>query len=267
MEEHHTDIFQKARSAYITKMEESRARIFQRAYEDINKSFLAFSCYLSDVKTNIIHKSVFALHQIKLTPTLYFHEHVLKLDEYNEREKPLLIAYFDLLIHLQFLFGVYLIDNDLSKFQQSIEEISYDYTTISIGSSIDEILYHYTTLPIGSTYYDIPDNNSIGIKIRTGKGSRAKNKKSIEKWLTGVSMTKSAQKMYYLAGQTTYLLYSNKEYGEGIIKIASSIHSTKSIIWNLKNILSKFEKNDRESLLSICSPNMFLPAEYKERFK
>jgi hypothetical protein len=255
MEERRAGIIKKAKFAYITKMEKIRAGICQRAYDNITESFLDFSNYFDNEKTDKIHKIVFALHQIKLTPTLYFHDHVLKLDTYDEREKPLLVAYFDLLIHLQFLFGTYLINiknsNALSKFQQSTKEISYNCIKLFIDA----------------THYGIPDDNSIDINPHTGKGWLAKDKKSINKWLTEQQMTKRTEQIYDLASQTAYLLYSNTENGEIITKKKNDIHKSidgnKSVINNLRRILSTFEKNDRDELLSICSPNTFLPEGYK----
>jgi hypothetical protein len=245
--------------------------INQRAYQNIDRSLNEFIEDLHRMEDEG-HQIIIALDQIQRTPTLQLHPKTLNLKYYDEEAKILLIAYFDIIIHLQFAFEMYQIDikydnpNAIYNFQNFVESMLYG------------------AISIDATYYDIPTSfNIIKKGVRTGKGSNAVNKKrikkEIEEWEKTILMPQKARDIYSLVGKITYLLDSNRKSGELIIAasgaseliIASdttiednaSAASDKSlpIIANLKLILRKFSRNNREELLSLIPLKGRIPKE------
>lgn len=132
----------------------------------------------------------------------------------------------------------------------------------------------YGTITINGTYYDIP--TSYNIKIATGKGSKSVNARRLEAWEKTILMPKKAQDIYSLVGAITYLLDSNRESGEMIIASTSTaisatasttasdtsiINKSLPIIANLKSVLRKFSRNNREELLSLIPLKRRIPKE------
>ena len=238
---------------YINKMSSAAEAITQRGYQREHRLLNNFFEDLNKIKDEG-HQIIIALDQIQRTPTLLLHSKTLDLKYYDEEEKMLLIAYFDIIIHLQFAFEMYQIDikysnlDDIaiSNFQEFVERIPYGAITID------------------GTYYDIP--TSYNIKIATGKGSKSVNAQRLKAWEKTILMPKKAQDIYSLVGAITYLLDSNRESGKLITASdtasdTSIINKSLPIIANLKSALRKFSRNNREELLSLIPLKRRIPKE------
>jgi hypothetical protein len=251
---------------YINKMSSAAEAITQRDYQREKRLLNNLLEDLDKIKDKG-HQIIIALDQIQRTPTLLLHSKTLDLKYYDEEAKALLIAYFDIIIHLQFAFEMYQIDikystlDDIaiSNFREFVEKIPYSAITIN------------------GIYYDIP--TSYNIKLATGKGSKSVNARRLEAWEKTILMSEKAQDIYSLVGAITYLLDSNRESGEMIIAsdtatstnatstdatstdTTSNIDKSLPIIANLKLILRKFSHNNREELLSLIPLKRRIPKE------
>lgn len=245
---------------YIEKMNSIAEGITRKAYQNMDGSLNEFIAFLHRMKDEG-HQIIVALDQMQRTPTLLLHPKTLNL-KYYEGAEILLIAYFDIIIHLQFAFEMYQIDikydnpNAICKFQNFVERMPYG------------------TISINGTYYDISTSFDIPKKpiMATGKGSKSKNTKriskweeSIEGWKQSISMPQKVRDIYSLVGKITYLLDSNRKSGELIIASATEytnfINKDLSILTNLKSTLRKFDLRNREEILSLISLKGRIPKE------